>query len=152
MPPKRNRIFGQRCLRLAKMMSTTTKWSNCGPYINKSSAFGSYASDWRPLRAHHPGGRFPGLKPWAKSYSPCRAKTSQTVLIFVPFNPGLISASNRGGMRQPAIPFGNLLWPRSEGYLGDSSQLRAGCAAGCLDRHSLVHGCEITSEIGWISV
>jgi hypothetical protein len=44
---------------------------------------------WRPFRAHHPGGRFPRLKPWAKpwakSYSPCGAKDiPQTVLNFVP--------------------------------------------------------------------
>ena len=28
---------------------------------------------WRPFRARRPGGRFPGLKPWAKSCSPSGA-------------------------------------------------------------------------------
>jgi hypothetical protein len=44
---------------------------------------------WRPFRARRPGGRFPGLKPWAKILCPLRGnKLPEILLIFAPFNPG----------------------------------------------------------------
>jgi hypothetical protein len=49
----------------------------------------------RPFRARRPGGRFPGLKPWAKILQPLRGnKLPQILLIFAPFNPGLSSSSS----------------------------------------------------------
>jgi hypothetical protein len=39
----------------------------------------------RPFRANRFFGCFPGLKPWAESYSPCGAKNIPNGLILVPF-------------------------------------------------------------------
>jgi hypothetical protein len=55
-------LFSQRCLLLAKIMSATTKWSNCGPYINGNSAFGSYASDLAPFQGASPGWAVPKVE------------------------------------------------------------------------------------------
>jgi hypothetical protein len=58
------------------------------------SAFGP--RDLSPFQGEPPYGCFPGLKPWAESYSTCGTKTSQTAFNLVPFrvNPEQISFVN----------------------------------------------------------
>src|ERR1700733_9283080 len=74
-PPKRNRVFvSLRYLPLAKIMRTNRNWSDCGPISIGASPLVLMRLTWRPFRARHAGGRFPGLKPWAKPYSPFGAK------------------------------------------------------------------------------
>ena len=92
---------------MAKTMRTTRNWSNWEPYINRSIAFGSYASDLAPFQGAPSGGRFPGLKPWAKSYSPDGANPIgaqdhlQFLLNFAPFSTGHASGpKDQGNLAQ----------------------------------------------------
>jgi hypothetical protein len=62
---------------MAKIMRTSTKWSDCGPEINMFFASVSYTSDLTPFQGASPGWAVPRvetrLKPWAESCSPSGA-------------------------------------------------------------------------------
>ena len=75
LPKGRGYLLGRYNLLLAKLMRTSTKWSDCGPWIICSSRLFLIRLIWRPFRARRPGGRFPGLKPWAESCSRSGART-----------------------------------------------------------------------------
>jgi hypothetical protein len=66
----------------------------------------------RPFRANHLFGWFPGLKPWAESYSPLRGKNySKFYLKLVPFTYGVNPWLSIGtlGIVRIFLPFGPLL-------------------------------------------
>jgi hypothetical protein len=54
-------------------MRTGTKLNDGGPIEICFSRLLLITMTWRPFRARRRGGRFPGLKPWAKFFSPSGA-------------------------------------------------------------------------------
>ena len=55
------------------IIRTGTKLNDGGPIEICFSHLLLITMTWRPFRARRPGGRFPGLKPWAKFFSPSGA-------------------------------------------------------------------------------
>jgi hypothetical protein len=67
-------------------MRTGIKLNDGEPYRNTFFASVTYNNDLAPFQGASAGGRFPGLKPWAKILGPLRGnKLPQILLIFTPF-------------------------------------------------------------------